>query len=68
MQAEQAGGGQGELTGLHRNLGIGGQTREWLAAGKSQKEILADYPELEPGDFQLVFEYAARGAASEVVA
>jgi uncharacterized protein (DUF433 family) len=32
----------------------------WLAAGKSQKEILADYPELEPGDFQLVFEYAAR--------
>jgi uncharacterized protein (DUF433 family) len=32
----------------------------WLAAGKSQKEILADYPELEPGDFQLVFDYAAR--------
>jgi uncharacterized protein (DUF433 family) len=31
-----------------------------LAAGKSQKEILVDYPELEPGDFQLVFEYAAR--------
>jgi uncharacterized protein (DUF433 family) len=32
----------------------------WLAAGKSQKEILADYPELEPSDFHTVFQYAAR--------
>jgi uncharacterized protein (DUF433 family) len=32
----------------------------WLAAGMSEKEILADYPELEPEDFRLVFEYAAR--------
>ena len=32
----------------------------WLAAGKSEKEILADYPELEPEDFRFVFEYAAR--------
>jgi uncharacterized protein (DUF433 family) len=33
---------------------------DWLASGRSEKEILADYPELEPKDFQLVFEYAAR--------
>jgi uncharacterized protein (DUF433 family) len=32
----------------------------WLAAGRSEQEILADYPELEAGDFRLVFEYAAR--------
>ena len=33
---------------------------EWLAAGKKQEEILADYPELEPDDFRAVFEYATR--------
>jgi uncharacterized protein (DUF433 family) len=32
----------------------------WLAAGMSQDEILADYPELEPADFPAVFEYASR--------
>ena len=33
---------------------------DWLAAGMSQQEILADYPELEPADFQAVFDYASR--------
>ena len=28
----------------------------WLAAGAKEEEILADYPELEPADFQAVFE------------
>ena len=32
----------------------------WLAAGMSEREILSDYPELEPADFRAVFEYAAR--------
>jgi uncharacterized protein (DUF433 family) len=32
----------------------------WLAAGKSEDEILADYPELERDDFKAVYEYAAR--------
>lgn len=32
----------------------------WLAAGKKQEEILADYPELEPDDFRAVFEFATR--------
>ncbi|MGA2048337.1 MAG: DUF433 domain-containing protein [Terracidiphilus sp.] len=32
----------------------------WLAAGAKEEEILADYPELEPADFQAVFEYASR--------
>lgn len=32
----------------------------WLAAGKSQEQILADYPELEKADFPAVFDYAAR--------
>lgn len=32
----------------------------WLAAGKSEEEILADYPELEKDDFKAVYEYAAR--------
>jgi uncharacterized protein (DUF433 family) len=32
----------------------------WLAAGADEKQILADYPELEPADFRAVFEYAAR--------
>jgi uncharacterized protein (DUF433 family) len=33
---------------------------EWMAAGRSEDEILADYPELEAGDFPAVFDYAAR--------
>lgn len=33
---------------------------EWLAAGESEEQILRDYPELEPGDFRAVFEYASR--------
>jgi uncharacterized protein (DUF433 family) len=33
---------------------------DWLAAGMSEKQILTDYPELEPEDFRVVFEYAAR--------
>ncbi|KAA6462082.1 DUF433 domain-containing protein [Acidobacteria bacterium AB60] len=32
----------------------------WLAAGKNQEEILADYPELEPADFPAVFDCASR--------
>ena len=32
----------------------------WLAAGTSEEQILADYPELERDDFRAVFEYAAR--------
>lgn len=33
---------------------------DWLAAGRSETEILADYPELEQADFRAVFDYAAR--------
>jgi uncharacterized protein (DUF433 family) len=33
---------------------------DWLAAGRSESEILADYPELEADDFRAVFDYAAR--------
>ena len=32
----------------------------WLAAGMTEAQILADYPELEPADFRAVYEYAAR--------
>ena len=32
----------------------------WLAAGASEQQILADYPELEAADFRAVFEYASR--------
>ena len=32
----------------------------WLAAGKTEDEILEDYPELEKDDFKAVFEYAVR--------
>ncbi len=32
----------------------------WLAAGRSEEQIMADYPELEADDFRAVFEYAAR--------
>jgi uncharacterized protein (DUF433 family) len=33
---------------------------DWLAAGMSEGEILADYPELEAADFRAVFDYASR--------
>ncbi len=32
----------------------------WLAAGMSEEQIIADYPELEKGDFPAVFDFAAR--------
>jgi uncharacterized protein (DUF433 family) len=32
----------------------------WLAAGTTEDEIIADYPELERDDFRAVYEYAAR--------
>ena len=32
----------------------------WLAAGMTQEQILADYPELEPADFPAVFDFASR--------
>lgn len=32
----------------------------WLAAGMTQEQILADYPELEPSDFPAVFDFASR--------
>jgi len=33
---------------------------DWLAAGETEQQIMADYPELEPADFRAVFEYASR--------
>jgi uncharacterized protein (DUF433 family) len=32
----------------------------WLAAGRSEEQILDDYPELEQDDFKAVYDYAAR--------
>ena len=32
----------------------------WLAAGMSESEILADFPELERDDFRAGYEYAAK--------
>lgn len=32
----------------------------WLAAGMTEAEILADYPELEPDDFRAVYDFASR--------
>lgn len=37
----------------------------WLAAGMTQEQILADYPELEPADFLAVFDFAARLAPGQ---
>jgi len=31
----------------------------WLAAGMTEREILDDYPELEPDDFPAVYDFAA---------
>jgi uncharacterized protein (DUF433 family) len=32
----------------------------WLGAGMTEREILDDYPELEPDDFRAVYEFTAR--------
>ncbi|HXJ38044.1 MAG TPA: DUF433 domain-containing protein [Bryobacteraceae bacterium] len=32
----------------------------WLAAGQDERQIMDDYPELEPEDFKAVYDYAAR--------
>jgi len=32
----------------------------WLGSGKSEEQIIADYPELEMEDFPAIFDYAAR--------
>jgi uncharacterized protein (DUF433 family) len=32
----------------------------WLAAGRTQEQILADFPELESDDFPAVFAYAVQ--------
>lgn len=32
----------------------------WLAAGRTEQQILDDYPELEKDDFRAVYEFAAR--------
>jgi uncharacterized protein (DUF433 family) len=32
----------------------------WLATGIDEKQILADYPELEAADFPAIYDYAAR--------
>ena len=32
----------------------------WLGTGKSEEQIMADYPELEKEDFRAAFDYAAR--------
>jgi uncharacterized protein (DUF433 family) len=40
---------------------------EWLAAGMTEEQILADYPELEPADFLAVFGFAARSGRQLVL-
>ena len=37
-----------------------------VAHGATREEILADYPDLEPGDIQQALEYAARLVQEEV--
>ena len=32
----------------------------WLAAGLTEDQIIADYPELEKEDFRAVYDYASR--------
>lgn len=32
----------------------------WLAAGKSEEQIITEHPELERDDFRAVYDYAAR--------
>ena len=36
---------------------------QWLSKGASDRQILADYPQLEPDDFLAVYAYAAELAA-----
>lgn len=38
---------------------------EWLSSGASEREILQDYPQLEPDDFLAVYAYAAELAAAK---
>jgi uncharacterized protein (DUF433 family) len=40
------------------------EVRGWLAAGISEAQILADYPELEPADFPAILKYAADSHSS----
>jgi uncharacterized protein (DUF433 family) len=40
---------------------------EWLSNGAPQRQILADYPQLEPDDFLAVYAYAAELAAGNKV-
>ena len=40
---------------------------EWLSSGASQRQILEDYPQLEPDDFLAVYAYAAELAAGNEV-
>jgi uncharacterized protein (DUF433 family) len=40
---------------------------EWLSAGASHQQILADYPQLEPEDFLAVYAYASDLAAGRKV-
>jgi uncharacterized protein (DUF433 family) len=40
---------------------------EWLSSGASEKQIMADYPQLEPEDFLAVYAYAAELAAGSKV-
>ena len=40
---------------------------ELLAAGESERNILEDYPELEPDDLRAVLAYAHRLVAGELV-
>jgi len=32
----------------------------WLSTGATQEQILEDYPDLEPADFQAVFDFAVK--------
>lgn len=41
---------------------------EWLSAGMSQAEILADYPELEAEDIAAALAYAATAVSHPVIA
>ena len=41
---------------------------EWLSSGASQKQILDDYPQLEPDDFLAIYAYAAELAAEHKIA
>lgn len=53
----------GKRTGQPCVRGLRIRVREvldWLAAGASEEQILADYPELGAADFRAVFEYASR--------